>query len=80
MGRELIEIARAERFIAPTDYLRLLPEGLPDKFTARELAHAAHISWTLAGKMVYSLKLIGAIAHTGKRGNAFVYERVNGGP
>jgi hypothetical protein len=73
-GRELVEVVKTERFAKPADFLALLPPELPTEFTVADLAQAAGIGRWLAGKMAYSLRLIGTIRQTGKRGNAFVYE------
>jgi GNAT superfamily N-acetyltransferase len=74
-GRELVEVVKTERFVEPADFLALLPPELPAEFTVADLAQATGIGRWLAGKMAYSLRHIGAIRQTGKRGNALVYER-----
>jgi hypothetical protein len=51
----------------------LLPAGLPDPFDTAELAAAASIDRRLAQQMTYCLRIAGALATAGKRGNAALY-------
>ena len=75
VGRELVEIVETHRFDRPEDFLRLLPEGLPDPFTMPELAAAAKLNKRLAGRMAYGLWKLGALERVGKRGNAYLYKK-----
>ncbi len=77
VGRELVEVLETHRFDAPADFLRLLPEGLPERFTVPELTEGLGIGRRLAGKMAYTLRYSGVLRHVGKRGHAFLYRRVN---
>jgi hypothetical protein len=74
-GRELVEVAETMRFEKPEDYLRLLPEGLPEQFTTGDIAEKGVRKW-VATRIAYSLKHIGAIEQVGKRSNWYLYERV----
>jgi len=79
VARELVEVLQTHRFSAPEDYLRLLPDGLPVEFTVAELAAAAGVSRSCAGKAAYALRRIGAVEKVGKRGNAFMYAATQAG-
>ena len=63
----LIESAR--------DYDKLLPQGLPEEFTAKEFAKLVKLSSKKASFALGVLREVGAVEHTGSRGRAFVYRR-----
>ena len=75
VGRELLAIVGRHRFDGPADFLRLLPDDLPEQFTVRELRECGGLNKRLAGRMAYALRESGAIKRIGKKGSAFVYER-----
>jgi len=75
IGRELLQIVAAHRFDGPADFLRLLPDDLPEQFTVRELREYGGLKKRLVSRMAYALREMGAIKRIGKKGNAFVYER-----
>lgn len=56
------------------DYIKLLPP-LPALFTLAELKKAAHVSNTLAQRMVNILCFVGTLERKGKRGRAYLYGR-----
>ena len=60
----------------PADFCALLPLNLTRPFTNQELAMALNSRTTLAQKMTYTLRQIGTLHVTGKRGNAFLHEIV----
>ena len=64
-----------ERFVltSPSDFRALLPDGLPDPFTTRDLARALHRPPYLARKMAYCLHKMGAASRVGKRRRAYLY-------
>jgi hypothetical protein len=62
-------------FDAPRDYIRLLPEGLPVRFTSSGLSKAASCRIESARAALTLFHGLGVVARTGKDGNAFVYER-----
>ena len=66
---ELIEELRLER---RADYLQLLPEGLPEEFTAAELRKAAHDGESSLRTEV--LRTVGIIEKIGKRGRFYLYK------
>jgi hypothetical protein len=55
------------------DYLKLLPVGLPGKFTVSELLKCGHMSRTLAQRAVSVLCEVGVIDCVGKSGRAYLY-------
>jgi hypothetical protein len=71
--RRLLDVL--ERFVlaSPSDFRDLLPDNLPEPFTARDLARALHRPPYLARKMVYCLHKMGAASRVGKRGQAYLY-------
>ena len=60
---------------APEDYACLIPASLPVAFTAKEYAAAVKIPPAAAYRAVQVLLTVGAIRRSGKRGNAYCYER-----
>ncbi len=71
--RRLLDVAARQRFGGVGDYLTLLPPGLPDPFTTRDLAAGLGERIALAQKMAYCLHGMGAISRVGKQGNAYLY-------
>ena len=74
MGRSLTGVDGSLSIASPADAAALLPVGLPDPFDTADLAAAAKIDRRLAQQMAYCLRLAGALAPTGKRGNAALYQ------
>jgi hypothetical protein len=70
--RRLLEVVDRRLFEEPAAWLALLPEGL-ESFTTGDLAEAKGIRQTLAQKMAYCLRKVGAIDLIGKRGRANLY-------
>ncbi len=71
--RKLVDVVERHVFRCPNDYLDLLPEGLPQEFTARQLAKASRLRIRLAQKMVYCLrrmKVLRPINHYSQNLNA----------
>lgn len=71
--RRLLEVVDRTMFSAPSDFLKLLPPSLPEKFTTRDLAGALKLRPTLSQKMVYCLRHVGVVEAVGKRGRAVLY-------
>ena len=71
----LLEVVNRVTFETPEDLLELLPEELVEPFTTRELARAMHQPPRLAQKAVYSLRAMGALVASGKKGRAVLYSR-----
>ena len=55
------------------DYMQFVPYDLPEEFSVKEFAKAAHIRADLATTVVNILYHVGAIDRIGKKGRAFVY-------
>jgi hypothetical protein len=71
--RRLLEVISRILFSTPTDFLALIPAGLPLIFTVRDLAKVSGQPRYQAGKMAYSLREMGVIELVGKRGRALAY-------
>lgn len=59
----------------PRDYWQLLPDTLPDPFTAPQLAKAARLSSKATRITLNVLQHIGSIQRSGKKGNAILYTK-----
>ncbi len=57
--RVLREIHETHRFECPQDLLRLVPDGLPDRFTTADLASLGGFSRDDAQRMAYCLRTVG---------------------
>ena len=55
------------------DYMRFIPENLPDEFTKREFAPAAKES--ASSLRLEVLRTVGVIEKIGKKGNSYLYKR-----
>jgi hypothetical protein len=71
--RLLLEVVESHVFSEPRDFLGLLPESLGPEFTTRQLSEVLGLRLTIAQKMVYALRHMGAIEAIGKRGRAPIY-------
>jgi hypothetical protein len=74
--RRLLEVIASARWSSPEDLGALLPAHLPEPFTVRELAAATGMDKPLAGKAAYCLREMNAITLAGRKGKAYVYQRV----
>ncbi|NLT15021.1 MAG: hypothetical protein GXY05_11835 [Clostridiales bacterium] len=57
------------------DYAKLIPEELGSRFTVKDFKAASGLSLYTAGLALNVLNTVGAVVRTGKKGNAYVYER-----
>ncbi len=57
----------------PSDYRQLLPEGLPEEFTAKEFARAAGIPIKSAQTGLLLLTELGIVKRMGKAGRSYLY-------
>jgi hypothetical protein len=73
--RRLVQVLAAHLFQAPADLAALLPEGLEEPFTTKELAAAIRQPRRLAQRMAYCLRAIGILAPAGHCGRAVLYTR-----
>ena len=60
-----------------SDYIKLIPDGLPEEFTTRDFKAAAKLSLRAAGLAVNVLNSVGTIKRIGKQGRSFVYQITN---
>lgn len=75
VDRRLIEVLESKDFCCKEDFLDLLSDSLIESFTNKELSEVMKVSTSVAQKITYTLKKMGAIIEVGKKGNALVYSR-----
>lgn len=75
--RRLLRVNSRVLFEDKADFLRLLPESLSSTFTSNELAEQAKIPARVARQITYCYRKGGFIQMTGKKGNAFVFQKTN---
>lgn len=73
--RRLLEVVSRRVFTCPQDLIDMLPAGLPDPFTTRQLATAMRQRRALAYKIIYALNRMGALQPAGKHGRSNLYTR-----
>jgi len=71
--RRLLEVLSKTVFTGPDDFRGLIPAGLPEIFTVRDLAVKSKQPRYLASKMAYCLREMEVIEQIGKRGRWLVY-------
>lgn len=71
-----LRITKEVRFDKPADYQILLPDSLTGEFTCAEFAKAVKINSRQANLVLNILFYLEVVKRTGKRGRAFVYEKV----
>jgi hypothetical protein len=76
--RYLLEVVERVELSSPKDYLRLLPEDLPDPFTTLDLAQQAGIPRRLAQQMAYSMRAIDMIQIADTKGRERFYTPLEG--
>jgi hypothetical protein len=74
--RKLISIIERAEFTNKTDFLRFLPESLPQPFTNRSFAESLGVPMRLSRKMTYSFRKMGLIREVGKSGRALLFKVV----
>lgn len=74
--QKLTGIESTHEFRTAKDFADLLPKKLPSQFDTQQIALGLEIDRWFAQRIAYSLRQIGGITLAGKRGNAFLYERV----
>lgn len=75
VDRRLIELRGRVVLASLADFQALLPKGLAEPFTTKDLAKALPSTLDLARRMVYVLKRIGAIEQVGRKRKAPLYAR-----
>ena len=68
---ELIEVIDLS---CPGDYLRFIPEGIPEYFTSQTFARYCSVTKTDASYMLKPLTVLGLLSRIGKKGNSYIYE------
>jgi hypothetical protein len=74
--RKLLKVNDRILFQTKADYLKILPQGLSEVFTNRELSKLAKISVRTARQITYCLKKGGVIRLAGKNGRELVFQKV----
>ena len=59
----------------PADYIKMIPDMLPEPFTGKELAKAVKLPASQSSEAMNILYHIGALLREGKKGNAYTYIR-----
>ena len=75
--RRLVGVFERRIFESKADFLRVIPEELPDPFSNRNLAESLGIPINQARKITYTLRKIGTITHIGKNRNQMLFARTN---
>jgi len=73
MDRSLLQVVDSVTIPNAKSFLQLLPDGLPDEFSNRQLSSELKIPNTLARKMTYSLRKMDLLKTVGKVGNAYLF-------
>jgi hypothetical protein len=73
--RMLLDVEDTMEFHQCIDFLQFLPSELENPFTNKELASVSGMRMRDVYKMTWSLRKMGALRVTGKKGNAFLMER-----
>jgi hypothetical protein len=73
--RRLIRVFEREVFENKADFLKFLPEDLPNPFSNRNLAESLGIPVNQSRRLTYSLRKIGTIMHVGKNRNQMLFAR-----
>ncbi len=55
------------------DYMQFVPYELPEEFTTKDFAKAAHIPLRLAQTVLHILHYVGTVERVGKRGKSYLY-------
>lgn len=63
------------RLKEPSDWLQLLPDALPNPFTAKAFEKLSRISPICTSRALRCLEILGVIRRNGKQGKAYLYER-----
>lgn len=71
--RRLVSVSDQVCLPTPQACLAMLPVGLPQPFSSRQLGRALGLQRRLAQQMAYCLRKMGAVGVVGKRRNALLY-------
>ena len=76
VDHRLIDIVSSHLLECTKDYWKLLPQGLLNPFSNRELSESLEIPLHLATKMTYCLRAMGVLTIVGKRSRANLYSQL----
>jgi hypothetical protein len=76
--RRLVDVVDRVVFADPADLARLLPDGLPERFTTGDIAVGLGRPPRIAQQLAYCLRRLGLIEAVGKRGNTVEYQLAKG--
>jgi len=79
VDRRLRTVEGTIRLKEAADLWTLLPDGLPEPFTTRDLAETLRRPMPFAQRVAYCLRLSGAARTRGKVGHRLAYVRTNAG-
>jgi hypothetical protein len=77
--RDLMSVEKIMKFRKKSDFLKILPIGLPNVFTNRELAEKLFVQGgkkkklRIPGRMTYSLCRLGVLERVGSKGRAHIF-------
>ncbi|MBN1531711.1 MAG: hypothetical protein JXA20_03530 [Spirochaetes bacterium] len=71
--RRLVRILEKMKFNRPGDYLKILPRGMKQPFSSREVAAALGIGEDLARRILYFFRKAHLVEPAGKEGNLLLY-------
>jgi hypothetical protein len=71
--RKLLNVHKTYLFKKPSDFLQLIPSNLSQLFTVKEFKKLTGLTQSLSSKMIYSLRKMGLIKTSGKKGKATLY-------
>jgi hypothetical protein len=74
--RRLLQVTVAQEFIGVADFLKFLPEDLPDPFSNRHLSTTSRLNIHTCRKITYCLRHMGALEAAGKDGHALLFRRL----
>ena len=77
MDHRLIGVLNQYLFVKPSEFLSLIPPGIEEPFSTKDLAECIDQPRWLAQKMAYCLRHMGIIEITGKDGNSLLYSSAN---
>jgi hypothetical protein len=74
--QRLVNVVEVHQFRSASDLCRLLPRRLPRPFHTGQLADGLGVERWLAQRVAYCLRETGAVKTVGKRGGAWLYQRI----
>ena len=75
VDRKLIKVINTHLFNNKFDFLKLLPQNLPEEFTTKDVLETSKIGKSSIQKMIYCLNKMNAISEIGKLGRYKLYRK-----